>query len=72
MVKGAQGQAIVESKARTRAVRWIAGEGRKKNGVQMAGGQDSIDGIRRQNKDRTGAELSAGRHERQVEVKVDA
>ena len=28
--------------------------------------------IRMENKDRTGAELGAGRHERQVEVKLDA
>ena len=57
----------------------MAGEGRKKNRAQMAEkgdaeGQCSIGGggaeIRSQNKDRTGAELSAEWHERQVEVKV--
>ena len=69
-----------QGRGKSRA-RWIAGERRKKNRAQMAekgdvGEQGSIyrcsAEIRSQNKDRTGAELSAWRHERQVEVKVDA
>ena len=56
-------------------------EGRKKKSVRMAeqgdiGGQGKTDsgGIetRRQNEDRTWTKLSAGRKERQVEVKVGA
>ena len=43
--------------------------GRGGRGGQLRGGSDRCQD---QNEDRTGAELSEGRHERNVEVKVDA
>ena len=83
MAKGAQGPAIMEGKAEARAGRggYLEREGRRighrwqskemleVRAAQTGAGQGS--GVKMRTI-RTGAELSAGRHERQVKVKVDA
>ena len=83
MAKGAQGQAIVHGKAEARAGRGGYREregrriGRRWQSKEMFEGRASQTGAGQRSGVKmrtimTGSEFSAGRHERQVKVKVDA